>query len=257
MKKLTIQDTYQTPDRKISWIARIAPSWVFHTKNIGVVIRASKLSRQGNYAGDEWIQSSLNVTAALESVGVTIRAENLHAFRNLDTPCVFVGNHMSTLETFVLPCLIRPYRRATFVVKEGLVTYPFFKHVMISRNPIVVGRSNPREDLRNVMVQGEERLRSGMSVIIFPQTTRIMDFDRKQFNTMGVKLAKRSQVPVVPIALKTDAWGVGKWIKDLGKIDPTRTVRIAFGNPLDVSGNDKAAHQAVIDFITKNLDAWN
>ena len=60
-------------------------------------------------------------------------------------------------------------------------------------------------------------LRNGMSVIIFPQTTRIMDFDRKQFNSMGVKLAKRAQVPVVPIALKTDAWGVGKWIKDLPK----------------------------------------
>ena len=256
MKELTTKDTYQTPDRKISWIARIAPSWVFHMKNIGVVIRASKLSRQGNYAGDKWSQSSLDVTRALESVGVIIRVENFNAFRNLDDPCVFVGNHMSTLETFVLPCLIRPYRRVTFVVKESLITYPFFKHVMISRNPIVVGRSNPREDLRNVMVQGEERLRNGMSIIIFPQTTRIMDFDRKQFNTMGVKLAKRSQVPVVPIALKTDAWGVGKRMKDFGKIDPAKTVRIAFGNPLDVSGNDKAAHQAVIDFITKNLDAW-
>jgi 1-acyl-sn-glycerol-3-phosphate acyltransferase len=234
----------------------MAPSWVFHMKNMGVVIRGSKLSRKGNYAGDAWAQSSLNVTYALESVGVTIRIENLHAFRDLDTPCIFVGNHMSTLETFVLPCLIRPSRRVTFVIKESLVTYPFFKHVMISRSPIVVGRSNPREDLRNVMVQGEERLRNGMSVIIFPQTTRILAFDKKQFNSMGVKLAKRAQVPVVPIALKTDAWGVGKWMKDFGKIDPAKTVRIAFGNPLDVGGNDKAAHQAVIDFITKKLDAW-
>jgi len=225
-------------------------------KNIGIVISASKLSRQGHYAGDDWTQSSLDVIHALESVGVTIQAENLHAFRKLDSPCVFVGNHMSTLETFVLPCLIRPYRRVTFVIKESLVTYPFFKHVMISRNPIVVGRANPREDLRNVMVQGEERLRGGMSVIIFPQTTRILEFDKKQFNSMGVKLAKRAQVPVVPIALKSDAWGVGKRMKDFGRIDPAKTVHIAFGSPLDVGGNDKAAHQAVIEFITTKLDSW-
>ena len=256
MNELTPQNTYQTPERNISWVARMAPTLVFHTKNIGVVIRAARLSRHGNYTGEEWTQSSLDVTGALESVGVRVTVENLHAFRDIDGPCVFIANHMSTLETFVLPCLIRPYRRVTFVVKESLVTYPFFKHVMISRNPIVVGRSNPREDLRIVLEQGEQRLRSSVSVVVFPQTTRIARFDERQFNSMGVKLAKRCNVPVVPVALKTDAWGVGKWIKDFGKIDPAKSARIAFGNPIEVAGSGKEAHQTVISFIKNNLAAW-
>ncbi len=256
MKELTAQDSYQTPQRSVSWISHIAPTLVFHTKNIGIVINAARLSKQGNYAGEEWIRSSLNVTRALESVGVTITVENLHAFRNIEGPCVFIANHMSTLETFVLPCLIRPYRRVTFVVKESLVTYPFFKHVMISRNPIVVGRSNPREDLRTVLEQGEERLQSNMSVVVFPQTTRILKFDEKQFNTMGVKLARRCNVPVVPVALKTDAWGVGKWVKDFGKIDPAKPARFAFSNPLDVTGSGKEAHQVVVTFIKNKLAEW-
>ena len=127
---------------------------------------------------------------------------------------------------------------------------------MVSRNPIVVGRSNPREDLRNVMQQGEQRLTHNMSVVVFPQTTRILKFDEKQFNSMGVKLAKRGKAPVVPVALKTDAWGVGKRIKDFGKIDPTRSVRFAFGEPFEVTGSGKEAHQTIIEFIKEKLAAW-
>jgi len=256
MNKLTPQNTYQTPEQNISWVARTAPTLVFHTKNIVLVIRAARMSKRGNYGGEHWTQSSLDITRALESVGVTIQVENLHAFRDIDGPCVFIANHMSTLETFVLPCLIRPHRRVTFVVKESLVTYPFFKHVMISRNPIVVGRMNPREDLRNVLEQGEQRLRSNISVVVFPQTTRITGFDEKQFNSMGVKLAKRCNVPVVPVALKTDAWGVGKWMKDFGRINPAKAARFAFGDPLEVAGNGKEAHRTVIEFIKNKLASW-
>lgn len=256
MKALTTENTYQTPRRRLSLAARVAPTLVFHAKNIGIVIRAARLSKHGNYAGEQWIQSSLDMVRALESVGVTLTVENLHAFRDIDGPCVFIANHMSTLETFVLPCLIRPYRRVTFVVKESLVTYPFFKHVMISRAPIVVGRSNPREDLRKVLEQGEQRLRNNTSVVVFPQTTRIRKFDEKQFNSMGIKLARRCNVPAVPVALKTDAWGVGRWMKDFGEIDPAKPVRFAFGAPLDVSVSGKQAHQIVIAFIKKKLAEW-
>ena len=55
-----------------------------------------------------------------------------------------------------------------------------------------------------------------ISVLIFPQTTRELFFDPKKFNTLGIKLAKRAKVPVIPIAVKTDAWwhgqmGYGFW----------------------------------------------
>jgi len=51
---------------------------------------------------------------------------------------------------------------------------------------------------------------SDISVLIFPQTTRDLRFDPNKFNTLGIKLAKRAKVPVIPVAVKTDAWGMGK-----------------------------------------------
>ena len=48
------------------------------------------------------------------------------AFRELKDPVIFIGNHMSTLETFVLPWIILPHRPLTFVVKRELLGYPLF-----------------------------------------------------------------------------------------------------------------------------------
>ena len=214
------------------------------------------MAQKGRYDGGVWISSSISIIRALESVGTHFDIQGLDFYRNLEVPCVFVGNHMSVLETFVLPSLIRPYREITFVVKESLISYPFFGPILRSRDPVVVGRVNPREDLKIVLEEGQDRLEHGVSVVIFPQTTRSPIFDTDKFNTLGVKLAKRANVPVVPFALKTDAWGLGRRLKDFGKISPQNTVRIHFGAPMQVSGSGKAEHNSIIDFISTKLNDW-
>jgi 1-acyl-sn-glycerol-3-phosphate acyltransferase len=193
---------------------------------------------------------------ALERVGVSIEITGIDHFRALTSPCVFIGNHMSTLETFVLPVIIAPIKDITFVVKQSLIEYPVFKHVMRSRNPITVGRSNAREDLKAVLEGGDERLRAGLSIVIFPQTTRTLVFDKEQFNTIGIKLAKKAGVPVVPLALKTDAWGNGRHLKDFGRINPALTVHFAFGEPLTIRDRGVEEHQRIVDFITGKLREW-
>jgi 1-acyl-sn-glycerol-3-phosphate acyltransferase len=71
-----------------------------------------------------------------------------------------------------------------------------------------------------------------------------------------VKLAQRAGVPIVPFALDTGAWGIGKWISDMGRIDPSRKVRFAFGEPMTVHGRGAAEHQAIVRFISNKLAAW-
>jgi len=253
---LTIQNTYHSPKQPTPWFARSNPTPVFYAKILMIVLKASRLCKKGAYTNDRWIQSSLNTVKALESVGGRFEIQNLAIPRNLESSCVFVSNHMSILETFVLPCLIQPYRDVTFVVKESLLSFPFFKHVMRNRNPIVVGRANPREDLRTVLEEGQNRLNANISVIIFPQTTRSINFDPQTFNSLGVKLAKRGKVPVIPVALKTDAWGNGRKFKDFGKIRPAKAVHISFGDPLLVQGSGKEEHKFIVDFIAKKLDSY-
>ncbi|MCL4491837.1 MAG: 1-acyl-sn-glycerol-3-phosphate acyltransferase [Nitrospirae bacterium] len=250
-------DEYRTGPGGISLCARALPSLSFYRTMAAIVFRASSLAKRSRYKTKEWAHSSLDIARALESVGVKISVTGVDHFRNLEGPCVFIANHMSTLETFVLPAIIAPIKDVTFVVKQSLVDYPVFRHVMRSRDPVTVGRTNPRDDLRAVLEGGAGRLGAGRSMIIFPQTTRALDFDPGMFNTIGIKLAKKAGAPVVPIALKTDAWGNGKHLKDFGRIDPSKKVHFAFGEPLLIKDRGTEEHARIIEFIARKLEEWN
>jgi 1-acyl-sn-glycerol-3-phosphate acyltransferase len=256
MSLLDDRDDYRSPESRPSWFSRAFPSLRFYPKLLGIVWRASKSSRRGTYDDDAWIRSSLEVVRLLESLGARFVIENTSAYRGLDAPCVFIGNHMSTLETFTLPSIVHAHRRIIFVLKRSLTTMPVFGHVASARDPIVVDRVNPKEDFKAVVEGGVERLKRGQSVVVFPQTTRSLRLDPASFNSIGVKLAKRARVPIVPIALKTDCWGLGKWVKDFGRIRSERTIRFCFGDPLEVEGNGRKTHQHIVDFISGKLETW-
>jgi 1-acyl-sn-glycerol-3-phosphate acyltransferase len=106
------------------------------------------------------------------------------------------------------------------------------------------------------MNDGTERLKNGISIVIFPQSTRSVEFKPEEFNSLGVKLAKKAGVVVIPIALKTDFWGNGKLVKELGPLDHKKHIHIKFGDPMHITGNGKEENQKIIDFIKGSLEEW-
>ena len=258
MQYLDIRNsTYHSSPVKVSLLSRLVPSLNFYPRFFRVVLNAASKAKSGCYPDEEWGMSSLRVLRLLEKTGLQFQIEGLQHLEGLAGPCVLIGNHMSIMETLILPVIVLPYTKVTFVVKESLLTYPVFKHIMISRNPVAVTRTNPRQDLKTVMSEGAERLSNDISVIVFPQTTRSTDFDPLHFGSIGVKLARKADVPIVPIALKTDAWQNGRFSKDLGRIHPQVPVRIAFGKPLRVSGKGNEEHQQVAEYISGVLQEWH
>ena len=248
---------YDSPETSPGLFARLFPSLRFYAHMLRVVWVSGNLAKKHKYSGDDWATSSLGMLDALEIAGVRVHVEGVEKFIGLESPCVFIGNHMSTLETFILPCLIQPHKDVTFVVKESLVNYPHFGWVLRARDPVVVKRQNPREDLSTVLKEGAARLVAGRSVIIFPQSTRSLTLDLKLFNSIGIKLARNAQVPVVPVAIKSDAWGCGRILKDFGPIAPQIPVHFKFGDPITFTDTGKEAHQQVVEFIASSLDAWS
>ena len=248
--------SYRTPDHAPRIMARVLPSLYVHFRVFMTIIEASGQAKRGKYNDEVWRKHSERIRELLEHTGVRVEVENAEVMGRLETPFIVAANHMSTFETFALPGIIGPYCRVTFVIKRSLVEYPIFKHIMLSKNCIVVDRVNPREDLQVALKGAEDRVRGGQSVIVFPQTTRASHFDPATFNTIGVKMARRAGVPVVPLALQTDAWGNGRRIKDLGRIDPSRKVRFSFGEPMEVSGNGRAENDRIIRFIEDKLETW-
>ncbi len=249
------QDTYKTPsdvERK-----SFLPSELrFFPKMLRIFIYANGLTRKNVYDRYNWVNSSVKIMDGLEKVGVKIEIDGMDNITSFDGPAVFIGNHMSTLETIALPRIINPVKPVVFVTKEELNSTLLFGPINSSRHPIIVGRKNAREDLMQVMQQGADRLKDGRSIMLFPQKTRSPIFDQSNFNTLGIKLAKRNNVPVVPIALLTDAWGNGKIMKEFGAIDTSKQVYFSFGKSIEITGNGSEQHEQVVEFITSHLKKW-
>ena len=209
MKKFGFFDTsyYNSPEKgKKSFFDRIihCNRLYFTLKYAVIVLRTRKQAIKGIYDRKAWADSSFYIFRFIEKAGGLFKISGMENISRDPGPVVFIANHMSTLETMILPGIIAPHREVTFVVKESLVKHPLFGHVMRSRDPVVVGRTDPRKDFEIVMTKGLDLLSKGISVIIFPQSTRSIVFKPEEFNSLGVKLAKKAGVNVVPIALKTD-----------------------------------------------------
>ena len=254
------KDSYHTdPDTPRLFLDRLAFNTrvVFLSKFIGLIFRSSSMAKKGLYDTADWAKSSYDIFKLIESCGGRFSLSGLDNISNCKDPVIFVSNHMSILETMIFPCIIAPRKDTTFVVKDNLINYPVFGPIMRSRDPIVVSRSNSRNDLITVMTKGKELLSNGMSIVIFPQSTRNVQFKPEEFNSLAVKLAGKSGVPVIPIAIKTDFWSNGKYLKDFGAIHRNRTIHMTFGEPMAINGTGKEEHKKIVDFIADHLAKWN
>jgi len=231
--------------------------WAFMSRFIGIVLKNRRIALRGTYDTNAWASSSLDVFNLIEKCGGRFHITGLDNIRNCKEPVVFISNHMSTLETMIFPGIIAPIKEVTFVVKESLVKHPVFGPVMRSRNPIIVSRANSRDDFTTVMNKGQELLAQGTSVIIFPQSMRRVEFEPREFNTLGVKLAKMANVQIIPIAIKTDFWENGKYIKELGPINRDKPIYMTFGKPFNVNGPGKEENNKIIEFIMSYLTQWS
>ena len=210
---------------------------------------------------DKWAHFCFETLRASEWCGAKFTAEGWNSRRDYQGPVVYVANHMSTLETVMLPFILLTYGPFNTVAKASLLHLPGLERAAAHMGLIPVGRTNPREDLLTLFRIGGERIARGESVLIFSQGTRQPVFARKGWSSIGAKLAEKAGVPVMPIALKTDIMlarpkeaggGLGR---DFGTVDPTKDVRVACGPVL--TGSSKEMHQASFDWIKAKLDSWN
>lgn len=251
--------TYETPgDSPRSATDRLLgrfDSW-FYWKIYRIVVRTGNTVKKGRFNVESWSDLSYDVIRTIEQCGGRIKIEGFANAAAAPEPAVFIANHMSLVETLMLPVMLLQFNLMTTVVKESLMKYPLFGTVMQGVNPVTVTRQNPRDDLRTVLNKGSEFLREGRSLVIYPQSTRSVEFHPDQFNTLGVKLARKAGVPVIPVALKTDFIGIGRLLRDFGAIDRSKTIRFRFGEHLEISGSGKDEHNKVTNFISETLKEW-
>ncbi|MCM8538779.1 MAG: 1-acyl-sn-glycerol-3-phosphate acyltransferase [Lentisphaeraceae bacterium] len=248
---------YSTPDniKRTVWdkIFRLF-NFYFYFKAISTICSAgTKIKKEQKNPYSVFVKHSGKILRIVESTGAKIEYSGLENIP--DKPCVIVGNHFSTLETITLGRVINDHAKISFVIKESLMKYPYFKEILKSLECITVTRTNPVQDLKKILKDGTALLDKGVSIVIFPQHTR-GKFDPSEFSSIACKLAKRAKVPIVPLALDTRLWGKGKLISDLGPVNRSIPVRYAFGEAMVIDKNEKEIHAKYLDFIGEKLKTW-
>ena len=232
--------------------------WRFYVSGLAKALgKGMRVVRRGDFTLKLFSELAYDMTRAVESTGATVSFEGFDALRPLKgQPFVVAANHMSLIETMVLPAGVFAANDMTVVAKRSLTRYPVFGKILASCNPILLDRKNARKDLADTLEQGTALLKSGTSILLFPQGRRSEAFDPRKFNSLGAKLATRAGVPLVPVACKTDFARLGRLLKDFGPIDPSRPVRFACGPVLDPSLPQHELQERCTSHIASALLKW-
>jgi long-chain acyl-CoA synthetase len=113
---------------------------------------------------------------------------------------MFVANHRSGLDgAFVTSRLTWKRVKNSFFFAKDKHFHSLFARFMAPRNNIIL--MNINTSLRESILQMNEVLRKGKSVIIFPEGKRSKDKIMKEFKEMFAILSHELNIPIVPVAI--------------------------------------------------------
>ena len=150
--------------------------------------------------------------------GITLKVEGLN---HLDSarPYVFMVNHQSNIDIPVLIQAIRGFQ-LRWIAKKELLWIPFFGWAMWASKHILVDRADRRNALTGLN-KAKDRIRAGISIVVFPEGTRSRDGSLMRFKKGGVLIAAQTGVPIVPVTISgsRSVLPVGAWRVAPGTIE--------------------------------------
>lgn len=194
-----------------------------------------------------------------------LSVQGLTAFDDIEGPVIFAANHQSHMDTPVilaaLPARFR-YRLAPAMAREffaahfspsgrrrrerwtsGLLYY--LAALCFNAFPLPQREAGARETLRYV----GELAGAGYSVLIFPEGRRTVSGEIQPFQAGVGMMGHRLGLAVVPVRLD----GVHRVLHSGWRWPRAGTVRVTFGKPVAVRGEDHAASAQIIEALVRAL----
>jgi 1-acyl-sn-glycerol-3-phosphate acyltransferase len=195
--------------------------------------------RTGHRIGQIWARS------ILLGSGIRVTVKGLKRI-SPERPYIYMSNHQSNFDIPVLlGCLPVQFR---WLAKAELFKIPVFGASMHKCGYISIDRSNRREAIRSLK-RAAETIRSGVSVMIFPEGTRSRDGEIHSFKKGGFVLAIEAGVPVVPLVIH-ETYAI--MAKDSLRIRP-RDVVLEILEPIETSVYSYKQKDALMDRVGKRI----
>ncbi len=182
------------------------------------------------------------VYAARWILGIRWEIKGLDNLPKTGDSAVLMPKHQSTWETYFLCGFLQS--SPVFVYKKQLHWIPMFGWGLKSLNWVAIDRSKRLAAFEQVKQAGEAVVKSGRSMVMFPEGTRTAIGADTAYKSGGTRLAAHLNVPIIPIAHNAGAlWSRGAWLKQAGLIT------VSIGAPIHVAGKDA-------EMLLAEVKAW-
>lgn len=116
-----------------------------------------------------------------------------------DEAVLYVGNHRSFFD--ILITYVRVPRPTGYVAKVEMLKWPLLSNWMKNLHCLFLDRSDIKKGLKTILA-GVEKVKSGISICIFPEGTRNKVNDSfLPFKDGSFKIAEKANAPIIPITL--------------------------------------------------------
>lgn len=177
----------------------------------------------------------------LFGIGIRVRTTQRHLLDRTQA-YVFASNHQVALDIPVAGLAIPvPFG---WVAKAELARIPFLGWAIRASPSVFIDRSNPRRSVES-MQQAGQKIRDGLSVVIFPEGSRSHGAELTPFKRGAFMLAVEAGVPIVPLTILNahDIFNEKTGLARPGVIE------LVFGEPISLDGMGRKDIPELIDKV--------
>jgi 1-acyl-sn-glycerol-3-phosphate acyltransferase len=161
---------------------------------------------------------------------------------------LFLANHQSNVD---IPVLLQsfPEFQLRWLAKKELLWVPFLGWAMWAGKHIAIDRANNAAALRSIK-KATRRIKSGISVVVFPEGTRGAGGRLRPFKRGGFLLAAKTGTPIVPVTIV----GSGKILPKGGWRLRPGTVEVHVGEPVAMIDRRPGSLGVLADQVQRSIE---
>ncbi len=183
--------------KSIFWYIR---QFAWLTRNLAETVRVKKMLK--THTKEEcdkriWADAENWAKYIVRSTGSDVEVIGAENIIN-DRAVLVVSNHQGF---FDIPILMGNMTIPIgFIAKTDLKKFPFLSDWMELIHCLFMDRSDMKQSMQ-VIIDGIKQIRSGQSMVIFPEGTRSKGGPVGRFHAGSFKLATKSKAPIIPVTI--------------------------------------------------------
>lgn len=199
---------------------------------LGIEWLIGKVSKKTmDYSSLRLVQWAFNMIIKLAGIELTVIGEENIS----EGPVLYIGNHRSFFDVPITypRCPIR----TGYIAKKEMEKIPLLSTWMKRLHCLFLDRNDLKQGLKTILT-AIEKVKSGISICIFPEGTRNKnedELDMLPFHEGSFKIAAKTNCPIIPMAISGSA---DIWENHFPRVKKTHVI-LEYGKPIYIDQLEK------------------